>query len=527
MSPPLVDRTPFQSVRVHDLELMRQLSFLLTTNIHVAPLPASVCGVASFLFIPLFIPLFLPAFLLVLLPQDAADSVLHVTDVHKGSPAEAAGLVAQDDYILGTTDSVFRDQEDLLAALTSHLEIALDMFVYNAKTDVVRHCVVVPSQKWGGAGTLGCELGHGYLHRLPADSTTTPGRVQPVGAVPGSGGGGGGGGGGDADGGRRVATPYGIGTFVRDVVAGEKEAEKEKEQPPTAAGAAGGAAGADTEAGAGAGAGAGADSAPEAAGAASAAEGGSNAATEGGNGDGETKGSSGNGSEPAAGAGGGGGETKAAAAAPPATDPSSGEPMCIVKLDWKLAGDASALVTLPVSQVTDIKPPPVEPQAPGAVAASGAAASTAPGASATAAPPVVAAPRPDAAHPAGQAVLATPAPHQQHQQHRQHQQHQDQDNSGQAQPQDSDTSNPAPAAAAAPVVTTSAAGDAAPPAAVPAQAPAPPPAAPAPAASGVGGGSGGGAAAGAVVAGDLLFGGPAGVAAEGTAQSEAAAVFTQ
>jgi hypothetical protein len=34
--------------------------------------------------------------------------------------------------------------------------------------DQVRIVSIVPTERWGGDGVLGAEVGHGYLHRLPS-----------------------------------------------------------------------------------------------------------------------------------------------------------------------------------------------------------------------------------------------------------------------------------------------------------------------------------------------------------------------
>ena len=43
----------------------------------------------------------------------AMDHCWHVLDVHAGSPAAAAGLLAFRDYIIGTPDALFRSDRDL------------------------------------------------------------------------------------------------------------------------------------------------------------------------------------------------------------------------------------------------------------------------------------------------------------------------------------------------------------------------------------------------------------------------------
>jgi hypothetical protein len=43
----------------------------------------------------------------------------------------------------------------------------LQLYVYNWESDLVREVVIVPDAQWGGDGSLGCDIGFGYLHRIP------------------------------------------------------------------------------------------------------------------------------------------------------------------------------------------------------------------------------------------------------------------------------------------------------------------------------------------------------------------------
>lgn len=52
----------------------------------------------------------------------------------------------------------------------------LAIYVYNAQSDVVRCVTLVPRDDWGGEGVLGCNVGQGYLHRLPTGCRSSPGR---------------------------------------------------------------------------------------------------------------------------------------------------------------------------------------------------------------------------------------------------------------------------------------------------------------------------------------------------------------
>ncbi|KAF9205056.1 Golgi reassembly-stacking protein 2 [Haplosporangium sp. Z 27] len=99
------------------------------------------------------------------------DIVWHVTDVTAGSPAEAAGLCARSDYIIGTPLGVTRGESDLYELVEEYIGEPLPLHVYNTETNQVRELVIIPSEEWGGVGLLGCDVGYGYLHRLPRDLT--------------------------------------------------------------------------------------------------------------------------------------------------------------------------------------------------------------------------------------------------------------------------------------------------------------------------------------------------------------------
>lgn len=47
-------------------------------------------------------------------------------------------------------------------------------YVYNHEYNVTRLVTMTPSRSWGGAGALGCTLGYGALHRIPASLDEPP-----------------------------------------------------------------------------------------------------------------------------------------------------------------------------------------------------------------------------------------------------------------------------------------------------------------------------------------------------------------
>lgn len=114
---------------------------------------------------------------------DKADErVWHVIEVEPGSPAQQAGFKVNEDYVIGS-DSILQENDDLYNLIEAHDGKALKLFVHNINTDNCREIICHPNSRWGGKGYLGCEFGHGLLHRIPSgnkmsvdvsDSLTAP-----------------------------------------------------------------------------------------------------------------------------------------------------------------------------------------------------------------------------------------------------------------------------------------------------------------------------------------------------------------
>lgn len=105
---------------------------------------------------------------------DAANDVVwHILDVTPGSPAEKAGLCAHTDYVIGTPYGIMRGEGDLYDLVEENIGEPLRLHVYNSQTDHVREIVIIPNEEWGGDGLLGCDVGYGYLHRLPRKDLAT------------------------------------------------------------------------------------------------------------------------------------------------------------------------------------------------------------------------------------------------------------------------------------------------------------------------------------------------------------------
>ncbi|KAF9583150.1 Golgi reassembly-stacking protein 2 [Lunasporangiospora selenospora] len=101
-------------------------------------------------------------------------------DVAQGSPAERAGLCAHTDYVIGTPYGIMRGEGDLYDLVEDNIGEPLRLHVYNLETDHVREIVIVPSEEWGGEGLLGCDVGYGYLHRLPKQGSGGQQGSEPI-----------------------------------------------------------------------------------------------------------------------------------------------------------------------------------------------------------------------------------------------------------------------------------------------------------------------------------------------------------
>lgn len=95
-------------------------------------------------------------------------NIWHVLDVPANSPADVAGLLPYGDYILGSPEGILHGEAGLSEIVEDHIGRPLRLYVYNNEYDVTREVTLHPSREWGGEGALGCVLGYGALHRLPA-----------------------------------------------------------------------------------------------------------------------------------------------------------------------------------------------------------------------------------------------------------------------------------------------------------------------------------------------------------------------
>lgn len=106
---------------------------------------------------------------------------IRVLEVFPNSPAAHAGLVPFQDFLLGTAQSVFHDIDELVEVVNQAINQRVQVYVYNSDTETVREVAMAPNNEWGGDGYIGCDIGTGLLHRIPAPRRM-PGGVAPMSA---------------------------------------------------------------------------------------------------------------------------------------------------------------------------------------------------------------------------------------------------------------------------------------------------------------------------------------------------------
>lgn len=104
-------------------------------------------------------------------PLSVVEDVWHILDVMPNSPADVAGLLPYSDYVIGSPEGVLRGDAGLGELVEEFMGRPLRLYVYNNEYDVTRMITITPAKNWGGEGALGCVLGYGALHRIPAPLT--------------------------------------------------------------------------------------------------------------------------------------------------------------------------------------------------------------------------------------------------------------------------------------------------------------------------------------------------------------------
>eukprot|EP01119_Soliformovum_irregulare_P006585 TRINITY_DN187_c0_g1_i1.p1 TRINITY_DN187_c0_g1~~TRINITY_DN187_c0_g1_i1.p1 ORF type:complete len:378 (-),score=108.68 TRINITY_DN187_c0_g1_i1:38-1135(-) len=113
--------------------------------------------------------------------EQVVSNVWHILDVYMHSPAFAAGLQPRVDYIVGTPELLMTESEDFFTLIESNEQKPIPLYVYNSDTDNVRLIRIVPNASWGGHGSLGCDIGYGFLHRIPMNrGPRSPAASPPV-----------------------------------------------------------------------------------------------------------------------------------------------------------------------------------------------------------------------------------------------------------------------------------------------------------------------------------------------------------
>ena len=107
-------------------------------------------------------------------PLSATDDVWHILDVVPNSPADLAGLLPYGDYIIGSPEALVKGESGMGELVEQFIDRPLRVWVYNHEYNVTRLVTIQPSRSWGGTGALGCVLGFGALHRIPATLEEPP-----------------------------------------------------------------------------------------------------------------------------------------------------------------------------------------------------------------------------------------------------------------------------------------------------------------------------------------------------------------
>ncbi|OIR59098.1 MAG: golgi reassembly stacking protein 2 [Amphiamblys sp. WSBS2006] len=89
----------------------------------------------------------------------------HVLGVEKDSPADRAGLVPAEDYIVGLATEEVLDASNLMWKIEKEENTEIEIIVFNNVTGL-RAVAITPGRGWGGEGLLGCEVGNGFTHKI-------------------------------------------------------------------------------------------------------------------------------------------------------------------------------------------------------------------------------------------------------------------------------------------------------------------------------------------------------------------------
>ncbi|SBS81364.1 golgi re-assembly stacking protein 1, putative [Plasmodium ovale] len=109
--------------------------------------------------------------------MNAMNEGIRILEICKDSPAFKSSLVEYDDYIIGHDNNILRNQGELVKHIHMHClsyynenktqPFNMYLYVYNKNTETIRKVPVEYNASWAGKGVLGCNIGTGYIHRIP------------------------------------------------------------------------------------------------------------------------------------------------------------------------------------------------------------------------------------------------------------------------------------------------------------------------------------------------------------------------
>ncbi|OAF71024.1 hypothetical protein A3Q56_01198 [Intoshia linei] len=92
------------------------------------------------------------------------NNVWRIMSVYPNSPALVSGMTT-DDYIVGA-DCLLEKEKQLYDWIYQHDRKPMRLYCFNITTENVRVVMITPDSTWGGLGSIGCDIGYGYLHRI-------------------------------------------------------------------------------------------------------------------------------------------------------------------------------------------------------------------------------------------------------------------------------------------------------------------------------------------------------------------------
>jgi len=99
--------------------------------------------------------------------EGANENIWHILKVYPNSPAERAGLQNETDYVIASPEALLHDQNAFSELIEQSIDNSVRLYVYNSQTDNCREVTLTPTRNWGGNGSIGCDIGYGYIHRIP------------------------------------------------------------------------------------------------------------------------------------------------------------------------------------------------------------------------------------------------------------------------------------------------------------------------------------------------------------------------